>query len=112
VNKKAFRANRRYRRRTIRVLVEYASGDGLRCEVATTLGAGGIFIETETPELEGSRLKLSFQLSPDSPTHKIEGRVVWSQFIGQGAVGSPGMGIEFTDRQAMTTLALELEALD
>lgn len=112
MSNKALRSKRRYRRRTIRVLVEYASADGLRCEVATTLGAGGIFIETETPELEGSRLKLRFQLSPDGPSHEIEGRVVWSQFVGEGAVGSPGMGIEFTDRQAMNTLALELEALD
>jgi Tfp pilus assembly protein PilZ len=112
VSSGAKQVKRRFRRRTIRIFVEYDSGDGLRCEIGTTLGAGGVFIETDTPEFEGSRIKLRFQVTPDGRRHEIEGRVVWSQVIDEGAVGSPGMGVEFTNREAMNSLALELEQLD
>jgi hypothetical protein len=46
------RPKRRYRRRTVRVLVEYVSDAGLCVDPATTLGAGGLFIETESPLFE------------------------------------------------------------
>ncbi len=59
----ANRPKRLYRRRTVRIAVEYLSDAGLRCERATTLGAGGLFIETDSPESAGSILKLRFQLS-------------------------------------------------
>ena len=56
------RPQRLYRRRTLRVMVEYVSDGGLACDPATTLGAGGLFIETETPLIEGTHLKMRFTL--------------------------------------------------
>jgi len=45
---------RRFRRRTVRVLVEYLSDAGLCRETATTLGAGGLFIESQQPLPKGT----------------------------------------------------------
>jgi uncharacterized protein (TIGR02266 family) len=103
---------RRYRRRTVRVLVDYQSDAGLASDPATTLGAGGLFIETENPLTPGSRLKMRFHLPGSSETHEIEGRVCWSKHPQDIGHHSPGMGIEFTDRNAMIPLAHELETLD
>jgi uncharacterized protein (TIGR02266 family) len=104
---------RRFRRRTLRVLVEYLCEAGLCCDPATTLGAGGLFIETESPQREGARLKLRFRLPAGESTHEIEGRVVWTRRPGSsGSSGSPGMGIEFTDRAAAARLARELSELE
>ena len=103
---------RRYRRRTVRIVVEYLSATGPCSETATTLGAGGLFIETDTPEYEGSQLKLRFRIQPEGLDHEIEGRVAWSRGLNSEPVGMPGMGIEFADRRAMNRLAEELETLD
>ena len=88
------------------------SDTGLRCERATTLGAGGLFIETDSPEAAGSLLKLCFQLSEAGAHHEIEGRVVWSKGVRNGGAGATGMGIEFLNRPAANALAVELENLD
>ena len=106
------RPKRRFRRRTVRILVEYRSETGLRRETATTLGAGGLFVETDAPIAEGSLLKLCFQVSEAGSCHEIEGRVAWSKGIADGTVGTPGMGIEFVDRAACKRLAAELERLE
>jgi uncharacterized protein (TIGR02266 family) len=105
------RPRRRYRRRTVRVLVEYVSDAGLCVDPSTTLGAGGLFIETETPLLEHSALKMRFRLPGSSKTHEIEGRVVWRRRPSDPGSHSPGMGIEFTDPAAAARLARELEML-
>jgi hypothetical protein len=107
-----YRTNRRFRRRTARIRVEFLSGSGSRCEPATTLGAGGLFIQTDTPCRKGAILQLRFQLSDQGKAHDIEGRVVWSNCVGPDTVGAPGMGIEFTDRNATRDLAQELESSD
>ncbi len=110
--KSAMQSKRRYRRRTIRIVVDYVSNAGPRREIATTLGAGGLFIETDTPPREGTVLKLRFQITEDGMEHQMEGRVVWSRGLHSDHVGSPGMGIEFTDRRAINNLATELEFSD
>ena len=107
-----FRSRRRFRRRTVRILVEFLSNSGPRCETATTLGAGGLFIQTDTPCRRGTVLKLRFRISDRGENHEIEGRVVWSNSVAAEAVGAPGMGVEFTDRNATKILASELETLD
>jgi uncharacterized protein (TIGR02266 family) len=93
-------------------MVEYSAHSGLHCDPATTLGAGGLFIETESPLGEGTHLKLRFQLPGSQLSHEIAGRVVWA--VGSGETGSttPGMGIEFTDRSASSQLARELDQVD
>jgi Tfp pilus assembly protein PilZ len=103
---------RRYRRRTVRITVEYLSDTGLHCERATTLGAGGLFVETESPVAAGSLLKLRFRLSETGAHHEIEGRVIWSRSIANSETGATGMGIEFLNRTAANALAVELENLD
>ena len=108
------RANptRRYRRRTLRIFVEYLSDSGVHTETATTLGAGGLFIESDTPPREGTILKLRFQVTPTGFHHELEGRVAWSRGISACGIGTPGMGIEFTDRRAIKRLAEELETIE
>ena len=106
-------SHRRFRRRTLRVLVDYTTADGVHCEYGTTLGAGGLFIETEEPLATGAPLKVRFRLPDGERVHEIEGRVVWRQEA--EAAGStlraPGMGIEFTDAVAASRLARELQRL-
>jgi uncharacterized protein (TIGR02266 family) len=105
------RPKRRYRRSTVRVIVEYLSDAGVCSDPATTLGAGGLFIETETPLEKGASLKMRFQLPGSSQNHQIEGRVVWRHRPADPGHHAPGMGIEFTDRGAAGKLARELETL-
>jgi uncharacterized protein (TIGR02266 family) len=102
---------RRYRRRTVRVLVEYFSDAGVCCDTATTLGAGGMFIQTDAPLPIDSTIKLSFQLPGGSLHHEFEGRVVWANRPSLGASGSPGMGISWSDPRASQRLADEIEYL-
>lgn len=103
---------RRYKRRTVRVLVSYSAADGPRCDLATTLGAGGLFIETDEPAREGRVLKLDFRLPGSPVSHEIEGRVVWTRPARAGDPHAPGMGVEFTDSLARAKLASELRRLD
>ena len=104
---------RRFRRRTVRVLVDYTARGEVHCEYATTLGAGGLFIESESPLPQGTHLKVRFRLSAGSgegSVHEIEGRVVWTQAPEAGErQRAPGMGISFTDAVATAALARELE---
>jgi Tfp pilus assembly protein PilZ len=92
--------------------VEFLSDTGLHRERATTLGAGGLFIETESPVAAGSLLKLRFQLSEAGAHHEIEGRVIWSRGIESRDLGATGMGIEFLNRAEANALAVELENLE
>lgn len=109
---KQARPVRRFRRRTVRIEVSYPSLDGgaIR-EFATTLGAGGLFIDSEQPRPEGTRLKLTFSLPGRSEQHEIEGRVVWAEYPAQPGepVRHAGMGIQFTNRVSEAKLARELE---
>ena len=104
-------SRRRFRRLTLRVLVDYAGPEGLRCDYATTLGAGGLFIESDDPLPAGSLLKVRFRLPGCQRLHEIEGRVVWAHGAGPDPGGkAPGMGIAFLDAQATAELARSLEA--
>jgi uncharacterized protein (TIGR02266 family) len=95
---------RRYRRLTLRVVVEYASEAGLHSDLATTLGAGGLFVATDAPLAETTQLKLRFQLPGATESWEIEGRVAWAD--------ASGMGVEFVDREAVGRLAEALERWD
>jgi len=102
---------RRYRRQTVRVLVEYVSDAGVCCDTATTLGAGGMFIQTDTPLPVDSTIKLSFQIPGGSLRHEFEGRVVWANRLSPGSSGAAGMGIGWSDPRASQRLAHEIERL-
>jgi uncharacterized protein (TIGR02266 family) len=103
---------RRFRRRTVRVLVEYRSDAGLCCETATTLGAGGLFIETDEPLPVDTLLKLTFELPGSDVRHEIEGNVAWYHRPTKETPGSQGMGVSFQDKQAIARLARALKDLD
>lgn len=103
---------RQFRRRTLRVRVDYQVGGVIRCELATTLGAGGMFIESEEAAPKGTRLKLRFRLPGGSELHEIEGRVAWAMSADAPDASpsrTPGMGVEFTDSVAAAALARELD---
>jgi len=112
MTEETFRKRRRFRRRVVRVLVEYVSAAGPCRDYATTLGAGGMFIETDEPLAPGARLKLRFQLREIDEPHEIEGFVAWARRPAHHVSGSAGMGIEFRDRGACAQLARILEQLD
>lgn len=103
---------RRFRRRTVRLRVELHVAGTVRTEWATTLGAGGIFLETEDVLAVGTRLKLRFRMPLGRALHELEGRVAWAMKR-EGTAGcpapSPGIGVEFTDAVACAALARELE---
>ena len=103
---------RRFRRKTLRVLVDYISDQGVRCDYATTLGAGGLFLETESPLPVGSQVKLRFRLPAGESLHEIAGRVCWVHERSTSRNQSPGLGIQFTSSSATASLARELEDLD
>ncbi len=105
---------RRFRRQLLRVLVDYHAEGAPHCEYATTLGAGGLFIETEAPLAPGTTLRVRFRLPGGAALHAIDGRVTWRHRPGDtraGEVRSCGMGVEFTDAHAASALARELELL-
>ncbi len=84
--------------------------EGLSVDPATTLGAGGMFIETETPLPPGTLLKVRFRLPDAGTVHEIEARVAWIQPPDDAELRrAPGMGIEFTEAAATSTLARSLE---
>ena len=106
-------ARRRYRRMTLRVEVEYETreDDQPRRDVATTLGAGGLFIATEDPLDEGTVLVARFRLPNGSTLHEIAGRVVWNHRKSEDSAQRSGMGISFADPASGAVLAAELESL-
>jgi uncharacterized protein (TIGR02266 family) len=113
MSERMFRRRRRFQRRAVRVLVEYVSAAGPCRDFATTLGGGGMFIETDEPLAPGARIKVRFRLGGDGDdAHEIEGFVAWSRRAVAGASGSAGMGIEFKDRSAVARLARALDELD
>jgi uncharacterized protein (TIGR02266 family) len=101
---------RRFRRRTVRILVDYQASGPPACEYATTLGAGGMFIESEEALPPGTVLKVRFRLPEAEALHDIEARVAWCLSSDEAGL-VPGMGIEFTDAVASAKLARELENL-
>jgi uncharacterized protein (TIGR02266 family) len=105
--------HRRHRRQTVRILVDYRSDRGVGCDYATTLGAGGLFIECEEPLPVDTILKLRFRLPHSEELHELEGRVSWNR---DGRTGdrsvAPGMGVQFTDPSSARTLARELDHLE
>lgn len=96
------------------MLVDFYAEGTPRCEYATTLGAGGLFIETEAPLPPGSVLRVRFRLPGGSALHAIEGRVTWQHREHEARAGDVrpgGMGVAFTDAAAAAKLARELEGL-
>jgi len=105
---------RRYRRQCIRIMVDYRTGEGICCDYATTVGAGGMFLETDEPMSTGAAIKVRFRLPDGEQLHELEGTVVWTQTACASgeAVRPTGVGIQFDDSDGVARLARELEDYD
>ncbi len=101
--------HRRFRRQGLRILVDYQGVGGLQCDYATSMSAGGLFVETECPLPLDSNVKFRFRLPDGEVLHEIEGRVCWCS---EGTDGAPGFGVAFTSGQGTELLARELEDID
>lgn len=97
---------------TLRIEVEYEAEHETRRAVATTLGAGGLFVATDEPLDEGTSVITRFRLAEGSTLHEIAGRVVWCQRKEDQPERTCGMGIAFADPANGAVLAAELEAID
>ncbi len=92
--------------------MDYQCDGGLHCDYATSLSAGGLFIETESALPVGSGVKIRFRLPKGETLYEIEGRVCWcNDNSGEGAYQAPGLGIEFTNGEDTALLMRELEDL-
>jgi Tfp pilus assembly protein PilZ len=98
---------------TLRVELEYDARGETHRAVATTLGAGGLFVATEDPLDVGTALLARFRLAPDGTLHEIAGRVVWNHAKHDDPpTQTCGMGVSFADPAGGAVLAAELETID
>lgn len=108
------REQRRYRRLTVRLQVTWqVEDDGeVGSALATTLGAGGLFVPTDRPLPRRTPMRVRFTLPDVETRHELSAEVVW---VNDASVDVPesgrGMGIAFRDRNAQSRLARELERL-
>ncbi len=103
---------RRHRRMTVRLLVDYQAKGGLYCDYATTLGAGGMLLQSELDLKRGDSVKVRFRLPDGVELFELEARVTWVHAASHNEgddVGVPGIGLQFVDASATAGLARELE---
>lgn len=106
------RNTRKHRRMTVRILVDYQAQGGIHCDYATTLGAGGMFLQTELDLVRGDLVKVRFRIPGGEALHELEARVTWSHSAREepdGSLRTPGVGLQFTDPTLTAPLARELE---
>ncbi len=95
----------------MRVLVDYVANGRVRCDYATTLGAGGLFVSTDDPLPGGSETRLRFRVPGSDRLVEVDARVVWVVKPGEAGSVTPGMGLTFTDAAETAELARELASL-
>jgi uncharacterized protein (TIGR02266 family) len=103
---------RKHRRATVRILVDYQADGQVHCDYATTLGAGGMFLQTELVIKRGDSVKVRFRIPGGEILHELEARVTWYHAAKpepDGRIRSPGVGLQFTDPSMTASLARELE---
>jgi uncharacterized protein (TIGR02266 family) len=103
---------RAHRRTTVRILVDYQSQGGIHCDYATTLGAGGMFLQTELVMRRGDIVKVRFRIPGGERLHELEARVTWYHAAKQepnGTMRMPGVGLQFSDPSMTAALARELD---
>jgi uncharacterized protein (TIGR02266 family) len=103
---------RQHRRVTVRLLVDYQALGGIHCDYATTLGAGGMFLQTELVMSRGDIVKVRFRIPGGELLHELEARVTWyhaARLEPNGSVRSPGVGLQFTNPAKTAALARELD---
>ncbi len=103
---------RKHRRVTVRILVDYQARGGIHCDYATTLGAGGMFLQTDLPLERNDPVKLRFRIPGGSTLHELEAKVTWAHPAHEDIAGNvrvAGVGLQFTSPGAKEELAQELE---
>ena len=105
------RSERRHRRLTVRIRAEVSCGEARREAMATTLGGGGLFVETPEPWPRLTPVGVRFRLREGGGVHRVKGRVVFCHAASDGIGRKAGMGIEFTDAEAAARVAADLELL-
>ena len=86
-------------RRSLRskVIFEDETGEGFIYFYSTDVSLGGLFLEVDIPLKVGTRIFLSFTLSPASAPIRTTGQVVRVEREQEGGLGVVGMGVRFTD---------------
>jgi type IV pilus assembly protein PilZ len=100
--------------------VDYRADDTFLFAYITDISAMGIFVRTNNPEPEGTRLNLCFRIPPElgGQLVEVEGEVIWINPFRPDDVGrQPGMGIQFVDltasqRQLMMRMVRTFAYLD
>ncbi len=100
---------RRFPRLTLRVDIVIETLDGREDAVATTLGAGGLFVATDRPLPTDTPVVVRFRLPGEDELLAFDAHVAWSAPAGPD-VASPGMGLEFEDADARSRHAARLES--
>jgi uncharacterized protein (TIGR02266 family) len=104
--------SRKHRRMTVRILVDYQALGGIHCDYATTLGAGGMLLQTDLDLSRGDIVKVRFRVPGGEELFELEARVTWTHAGRRetdGSVRAPGVGLQFTDPSATSNLARELD---
>ncbi len=87
------------RRRSLRteliVRVDYSTVDEMFSEFTRDINEGGLFIETEKPQEQGTEVTMHFNLPGSHEALSTVGRVV--HVTPGDAMNPPGMGIEFEE---------------
>jgi type IV pilus assembly protein PilZ len=94
-------ADRRVHERVlVDIEVDYKADETFLFAYITDISAMGIFVRTNNPEPEGTRLNLCFRVPPELGGHliEVEGEVIWiNPFRPNEPTRQPGMGIQFVD---------------
>lgn len=94
-------ADRRVHERVlVDIEVDYKADETFLFAYITDISAMGIFVRTNNPEPEGTRLNLCFRVPPDlgGQLIEVEGEVIWiNPFRPNEPTRQPGMGIQFVD---------------
>ena len=80
--------------------VDYKADETFLFAYITDISAMGIFVRTNNPEPEGTRLNLCFRVPPElgGQLIEVEGEVIWiNPFRPNEPTRQPGMGIQFVD---------------
>jgi len=105
---------RKHRRATVRILVDYQAQGGIHCDYATTLGTGGMFLQTDLAMARGETVKVRFRIPGGDLLHEFEARVTWQHAAKPESnenLLTPGVGLQFCDPSTTAELARELEDL-
>jgi type IV pilus assembly protein PilZ len=94
-------ADRRIHERVlVDIEVDYKADETFLFAYITDISGMGIFVRTNNPEPEGTRLNLCFRAPADLGGHlvEVEGEVIWiNPFRPNEPTRQPGMGIQFVD---------------